>query len=189
MTRVPAQLSLRPRGSDAAGPSGAGRFAGRALLVAAFALCAETAWAFSVLPETVASHFDLAGRADGWSSKSGFLALYLALSLGIAALFGGLGWLLPRLPDALINLPNKDYWLAPERRAATLQRACDALRWMGVATLGLLLALLHLTVRANLREPPVELGPYGWVPVAVYLVVLAWLTVAMLLSYRRPKTA
>lgn len=88
------------------------------LLVLAFL---QYAYFAPLLPERVASHFDAAGQADGWSSKTAFFVFNLAFVAGMALLFLGLTAWQGRIPSAWINLPHKDYWLAPERRAATLE--------------------------------------------------------------------
>ena len=55
-----------------------------------------------------------------------------------------------RLPVSLINLPNKDYWLAPERRDATLAWIGGWSTMFGAATLLLMMALMRQVERVNL---------------------------------------
>ena len=40
--------------------------------------------------------------------------------VGLSTLFGAIGALIRVTPDDAINLPNKEYWLAPARREATI---------------------------------------------------------------------
>ena len=98
-----------------------------------------------LLPDTVASHFDAAGAADGWMPRTG----YLVFMLGAIALLPLLLAFVPRLALATagnrINLPNRDYWLAPERRAATLEYMHTHSARFGVL-LAAFLAYVHLLV-------------------------------------------
>ena len=88
------------------------------------------------LPDTVASHFDVAGEPDGWMAKDDFLLMIAGVVVGIAALFAFLIWLVPRVPDSAVNLPNRGYWLAAPRRAATHASIARYLLAFALLTLG-----------------------------------------------------
>jgi uncharacterized membrane protein len=102
------------------------------------------------LPARVASHFDAAGRPNGWSSKPAYFALQAFIVLVIAICFAALPAWIERVPAKLVNLPNKDYWLAPERRAATMASVASALTWFGCAGLVFILAVTSLVIDFNL---------------------------------------
>jgi hypothetical protein len=107
-----------------------------------------------LLPETVASHFNRAGTATGFLPRSA----YVGITLLIVALPPLFLVLLPRLslrrPGVRINLPNRDYWLAPERRERTVALLERQLTQFGVMLL-LFLCYGHLlVVRANSSVPP-----------------------------------
>ncbi len=135
------------------------------------------------LPKTVASHFDVVGRADGWSSKESLMVEHAATLLGSAAVFLSLGWLLRLVPRSMVSLPNKDYWLADDRKAATYATLNHQLLWFGCATLAFLLILFHLTVRANLDGPP-ELRGCWWL-LGCYLGFVAIWCVACIRRFAR----
>ena len=102
------------------------------------------------LPAQLASHFDAAGRPNGWSSKPAYFALQTFIVLVLALCFGALpGWL-ERAPARLVNLPNKDYWLAPERRATTMAHVSSALTWFGCAALAFVVVVNGLVIDFNL---------------------------------------
>ncbi|MBU1236318.1 MAG: hypothetical protein KJ634_09945 [Gammaproteobacteria bacterium] len=106
------------------------------------------------LPPVVASHFATGGVADGFMPRGEYLLLTVAVLVVAPLLIGSLASLINILPVRFVNLPNRDYWLAPERRADTL----DTLRKHG-NRLGIMLALylflIHgLVVLANTQEPP-----------------------------------
>lgn len=139
-----------------------------------------------LLPDRIASHFDVAGQADGWSSKSAFLLSNLALIAGLALIFLSFPSWLGKIPNARINLPNKDYWLAPGRRAATLQTIQRQMEWLGAATLVLFLGVAQLSIEANLTGRP-TLGPAPWVLSGCYLLAMTvWLVRFIRWAYARP---
>ena len=138
---------------------------------------AQVVYFMDVLPEPVATHFDHAGRPDGWSSIGTVLALNVAMPMVIAALFWFVPHLLRRLPDDRINLPRKEYWLAPERRAATLDWMVRHVLWFGAATLAFLIAVFGLVLRANLVNPPRLSVTAFWILLGGYLALMvAWCT-------------
>jgi uncharacterized membrane protein len=116
-----------------------------------------------LLPERIASHFDAAGRANGWSAKTEFFALNLAFVAGMALMFLGLTAWLPKIPNEWINLPHKDYWLAPARRAATLETLQQQMEWLAAATVALMVGITQLTIEANLG------GGQAWPRAAFWL--------------------
>ena len=69
------------------------------------------------LPDTVVSHFDSRGMPNGWMSKQMFIAIYMETMALMILIF----YLVPRFPDQLRNIPNRDYWTAPERIKETMQ--------------------------------------------------------------------
>jgi uncharacterized membrane protein len=138
------------------------------------ACLAQAFYFYPQLPDQVAMHFDAAGEPDAWSSKLTFIATYIVTVLIMALLFTGSGWLLRRLPDSLINIPNKAFWLAPARREQTFNEISALLLWLGSATLLLLLDMFHQSFQVHLGEAPALTHP--WVSLSVYLVAVGlWL--------------
>jgi uncharacterized membrane protein len=127
------------------------------------------------LPPIVASHFGPDGRANGWMTKEGF-ALFSLIPLGVAlivALFAPL--LAARLPARLINLPNKEYWLAPERKAATVEVLYEHMEWLGCALLALFIFIYELVFAANMRGTGLANGPFTAGLVGFLVFVAMWL--------------
>ena len=140
-----------------------------------------------LLPEQVASHFDAAGLADGWSAKGDFLALNLVFVVGMGLLFLGVTALLNKIPDDWINLPHKDYWLAPERRDATLNAINGQMEWLAAATLALLIGLTQLTIGANLASAAALPGDAFWLLFGGYMIFfVVWLVGLLRKWYARP---
>lgn len=125
-----------------------------AFLVLLVCAAAFVWWSSRQLPELVASHFDSAGRVNGHMPRAAYLALMLAITVVVPLMLV----VIPRAaftrPGARINLPNREYWLAPERRAATIRflaRQTSAFAWIVVL---FLCYVQWLVVRANSLTPP-----------------------------------
>ena len=107
---------------------------------------------YALLPERLASHFSSDGTPNGWQLKEMFFALMGAVAASTAII----GFLAPVLiakrPASQINLPNKEYWLAPERRAVTMEFIAGQMRWLACAVLFVLLFGGYEAIQANLRE-------------------------------------
>jgi serine/threonine-protein kinase len=106
------------------------------------------------LPPTVASHFVGSGEADAFMSRPAYLAAMSFFAAGIPALMVLFTRRMIHRSPQRVNLPNRKYWLAPQRRAATLAAITAHMMAFGCAV-SLLIAFAHWEViRANLREPP-----------------------------------
>lgn len=146
---------------------------------------------YDAVPERLASHFDGRGNPNGFLSRPMFFALHLGLVGVMALIFLGLPRLLPRIPHGLINLPRKDYWLAPERSAATLEDMSRKLAWFGCASIAFLIYIEELVIQANLPGAEGRVEPvWLWGGLAAYLVFLVLWLVPLLLHYcRAPKAS
>ena len=141
----------------------------------------EAARQWNSAPGLVPSHFDAAGHPNAWSSRDEFFTLQVAVTLGVAALFIGTAWLLKFTPATLINLPNKRYWLAPERREETMDRLASSFEVFACATVLLLLVIFELTSRASRGG---TLATKYFMPVLVsYLAFSAGWTVVLIRTF------
>jgi uncharacterized membrane protein len=119
-------------------------------------------WAYTVLPERVASHWDGAGNPNGYMSRDGFVSFYLWLMVGLSSLFGGIGALIRVTPDDAVNLPNKEYWLAPERREATITTITQQMNAFTIMLNAFMIGIHQLSIMANLT-PDKHLSNGVWV--------------------------
>ena len=107
---------------------------------------------YPLLPERVASHFASDGTPNGWQPKEVFLLL-MGMVAGVTAIIGFMApELVAKRPASQINLPNKEYWLAPERRATTMDFVAAQMRWFACAVLFVILFGGYEAIQANLRE-------------------------------------
>jgi len=144
----------------------------------------QAGYYYPKLPDTVASHFNVAGDPDSWMSKDPFLALSVGLVTFIAVVWLGIHLLIARMPDSMVNLPHKDYWLAPQRRKQTHAFMASVMLWLACATMGLIIAVDQLVIQANLSEAQ-TLSNAFWVLLSLYLVfTVVWL-VRLFLRFKR----
>jgi uncharacterized membrane protein len=102
------------------------------------------------MPERMASHFAADGRANGWQSRGAFFVLMILVCSTSAVVC----FLAPRQiaarANARINLPHRDYWLAPERREETMRFISATMGWFACGILFVLISGTFLALQANL---------------------------------------
>lgn len=132
------------------------------------------------LPERVASHFGTDGRANGWMARPYYLLFTASLPAMLALILAFAARLVRSCPASFINIPRRDFWLAPERRVGTAVIIRNRLGWL-FCLLTLFFGGLHiLTVVANRSHPPqLAMGGLLILVTAFLLAVTGWL--AMLL--------
>lgn len=142
-----------------------------AVFVAAILISvAELAYRYPQLPERVASHFNAAGQPDGWTSKSEFAWQWAAVLGMLSFTFAMTIFITSVAPVRSFNLPNRDYWLAPERVTATRRMVIERLLWFMGGVMLFFAYLLHETLAFNLRPG----GPITvWTPLGVFLAFTA----------------
>jgi len=147
----------------------------------------EMLYFYPLLPDRMAVHFNADGAADGWGPKSHFFMTMETVYAVLLILFGALPLLLRRLPESLMNLPNKNYWLAPERKAQTMDRLMGQLLFVGAMALLLMDCVLYLSFTANFSTRPFLQPELLWGIIAVFFTAsIAW-TVFLIRSFRLPK--
>ncbi|GAB4339098.1 MAG: DUF1648 domain-containing protein [Calditrichia bacterium] len=143
---------------------------------------------YSQLPDQVAIHFSFQGEPDSWAAKPAYIgiAFFLVLMIG-----GGMGfsyWLIGHSGNDLINLPNKEYWLAPDLRDETIARIRTYVLLLGIETWLFLMIIMHKSMQANLNEGEVHLGPM-YPELIIYLLIIAGTIIHMVYYFsRRPNS-
>lgn len=146
------------------------------------ALIGEAAYYLPILPERLVTQFDFSGSPNRWSNKADFIIGLASLLAFLGANFGAAGPIcrfVTRFYGGIIMLPNKKYWLAPERREDTLAYLRDWFRWLQVLLLALATLAAGLALRANLFDPPkmpdtaIWLFPAYLIPIVAMFAVLA----------------
>lgn len=134
------------------------------------------------LPRTMASHFGPSGKADGFMAREGFF-VFMGVIWLLAALLPSL--LVRFLPTTIINMPNRDYWLKPERREQTLRQLSDWLAWFSAGTSAFVLFALELTLQANLAQRELDNVSF-LVGLALYFAFTGWMLVRLNRQFRLP---
>ncbi len=145
------------------------------LLLLLVVTAAQIGWYEPRLPDQVVSNFDYDGTANGWSDKGSFLGAFMLMMAFTLGLFYALSWMIRRMGGKGINVPHRDYWLAPERREQTAAYVAGQLEAFGLVTYGFLLWTHQLTISANLVVPPLLPSAPFWTATGAFLLYgLVW---------------
>jgi hypothetical protein len=60
----------------------------------------------------------------------------------------------PHVSPRRVNIPHRDYWLAPERRRATLSSLASHACWLGCLCAAFLAGMHYAILEANAAAPP-----------------------------------
>jgi hypothetical protein len=156
------------------------------LLVVLLAI-AQIATQIRLMPPLLATKFDYDGTPVAWMTARAVGIL----EFGLLALFLVGFWVLPRTfanrPGTYWRIPNKEYWLAPERRAATIAALRGLISWMGVVVLLLFMAVSQLVFDANNRTPPrLASDALVWLLLSFLVFIVLWVWV-IVRQFRRQR--
>ncbi len=139
------------------------------------------------LPDTVASHFDTFGRPDGWLNKSSYLIGSLIAAGSCMFVILGFSFAIHRLPDSIIdrfvNIPNKDYWLAPEHRRKTLDAFSRCGFWTASAVLLIMFGLNHQAIQVNIGNA--DSLKHGMMIIGCGLVLAVASNIPLIVKFRK----
>jgi len=154
------------------------------LMTACFLYMALT---YSALPETIVVHFDARGQPDGWSDKSAFFVQYSLIVLGINLLMVGLlPFLIRRVPESMVNLPQKEYWFsAPQRKERIYNRLAVMFHAIGIHTNLIFLVCYQMIIQASFPEVAFQIHVGGFLVLVVVTSLMG--TVVFLLFLSPPK--
>jgi uncharacterized membrane protein len=137
----------------------------------------------SKLPARIATHFDAQGVANGWMAPGDFFAFYagiLAFMLVVVVVLAPAS--IGRLPASMINLPNREYWLAPERVGETRRKLGNLMAGFGLGV-GLFIVYVMQLVLQTAAEGKSTLNA---IPAVIgFLVFVAGFVVVLVRSFRR----
>jgi Protein of unknown function (DUF1648) len=138
------------------------------LLALAIVGAASLVWAERVMPDKVASHFGAEGKPDGWMPRDGYVQAMALIGFLMPASLLGIGLSMRVMPGSAINLPHREYWLSPERRAETNEYFARQFGWLACLSLALFVALNCLMIEGNRVSPP-DLSNGVWVLLVLFL--------------------
>ena len=146
----------------------------------------QIAWWYPALPEVIPSHFDVAGNVDGEMAKASFCTFIISLHVLCLIIVPFIGILTRFLPDSMVNVPNKEYWLASERRKETIGKASFILNFTGWATSLLLIGLFQLSSLVAINERATINPEFHWLLI-FYLSMIFGMVGFVMLKFRIPK--
>jgi len=142
---------------------------------------------YPLLPDRLASHFGASGIPNGWMTKSQFFITFAVILLPALAVEFWVSHGIAKKSDAKLRLPNKEYWLAPERRAETFAYFDSFFAWYGCAFLFVEVFAMGLAMRANFDTPPqLPTGPIVSV-IAGFILFNIGAVIAMFRRFSMPR--
>lgn len=150
------------------------------LLVCAF----EMARLWSIMPEQLAAHFNIQGSPDRFVSKAQFFRFQLQTMLVVILVSLLSQIILLVLPPNMVNLPHREYWLAPERRDETMGRISD----FGAVLFGVILlavqSVFEVSAYANLHTPIVFDARWVGIFMVIAFAVIILMLIRLIFSFR-----
>jgi len=164
---------------------GSGRWRAGLLVLLAAAGVAFVLVTSAQLPAIAATRFDLGGAPNvfmtrqGYRWLMGFLVGFVPLLVAFLPALIGSRW------PQLLNIPNRDYWLAPERRAETLASVGSRTMLLAAVMIALMCFTHWLVLEANAAVPMKLAGTPLVVGVGAFAIfVIGWI-VALHTRFRR----
>lgn len=140
----------------------------------------------SELPPMVASHFDVAGYPNAFMTRAHYTRFILGFAVGLpVAIVAVLTATYASARD--FKLPNRDYWLAPERIAGTRAFLIAHGVWFGSLMVAMVCFVHWLELQAHHHLPP-QLSNF-WVSAGLlgfFLLTAAWILV-LIRAFRLPR--
>ena len=130
---------------------------------------------YPLLPNVIASHFDQHGFANGWQGKRNFFEFFAGMTALSAFLVFAIPAIVAIMPRQLINLPNKEYWLAPEQWASSKRFLSAWFAWFGCAVYFVVIAAFDYAIQTNLHPPNTPNPARLWYVLAFFVAfALIW---------------
>lgn len=137
------------------------------------------------LPERVASHFGAGGTANGWMSRGSHVRYMLIFGTLFPLAVPVVCYCIRFLPVALVNIPRREHWLAPERKAETVGWIFRHAVWLGGLSVCFVAGSHWMVVDANLHSPPRLSTALLVMVTGGFLAGLVWWIVVLLRRFMR----
>lgn len=144
------------------------------------------AHSYTLLPEMVSTQFDAYGTPLRSMSRANFAMFHVGFVVFMSGIFAGMGYLLTRVPVKYLNIPNKDYWLAPERRRETLEGLRQDLCVMGLIVGAFVMLIDYFVMDAAQRNARGMSPETLSILVSCMAAVTGLLVARLLIKFRRP---
>ncbi len=147
------------------------------VFIASVLLAAVFIWSTAdQLPAIIATHFDAGNKPNGWMSHMGYRQYILGFLVGLPTLSMFLAGGLPKLMPLRVNVPNREYWLSPERREASLNFLFAHGCRLGCLMAFEIAGVHYMTLEAHRSIPP-QLSMQVFLPMVAifFLGIIAWI--------------
>jgi hypothetical protein len=139
----------------------------------------------SSLPALVASHFDGAGFPTAHMTHEFYIKFVFAMGVGFPiAMVALLTLIYSKASD--MKLPNRDYWLAPERIAHTRSLLVSHGVWFGCLMVAMVCYIHWLELAAHRSMPPHLSNRFVGVGLLVFFAVTGVWIIKLLRAFRTP---
>lgn len=142
-------------------------------------------WYWPQLPERMAIHFDAKGMPNDWMGKVPATLLSISLVTLLPMFFLSFSQVIRWLPASMINLPHREYWLAPERREESFRWMTGWMIWFTLFILIFIIAINHLTFIANRDSQPLSAVAF-WGMLGSFLFSTFGFVVIMIRRFAKP---
>ena len=139
---------------------------------------------YPFLPERIASHFNISGEADGWMNKESFLILMIIIFVVVNGSLFGITFFI-KSSTSIINIPNKEYYLSPERKDASLKIINNFLMLINNLTIVLIIVINYLIIRTNI-EGTDKLTSYFIYIIIIYFLAMALIVFKIFTYFKKP---
>ena len=140
----------------------------------------------SSLPPMVASHFDGAGFPTAHMTRAFYTKFVFAMGVGFPiAMVALLSVVYSKASD--MKLPNRDYWLAPERIAQTRALLVSHGVWFGCLMVAMVCYMHWLVLSAYRMMPPHLSNQLVMGGLLVFMAIAIGWVIALLRAFRRPR--
>jgi hypothetical protein len=141
----------------------------------------------SSLPPMVASHFDGAGFPTAHMTRAFYAKFVFGMGVGFPiAMVALLSVIYSKAND--MKLPNRDYWLAPERIAQTRALLVAHGVWFGCLMVSMVCYMHWLVMTAHRSVPPHLSNQMVMGGLLVFMgIALGWV-IALLRAFRLPRS-
>ncbi len=134
----------------------------------------------------VASHFDGRSVPNGWQPRQAFFGVVVVVSVVVAVIGFAIPKMIAVLSPQLINLPNKNHWLAPERLAETMAFLKANFAWFACALFLFNILVFDYAIQINLHpHHPPDPARFWYLLAGFLLFTIVW-TVRMITKFLRP---
>jgi hypothetical protein len=121
-------------------------------------------------------HFNAAGAANGFMTRADCRKFLLLTTIGAPAFIALVTGALPRLlPPGMLNIPHREYWMAPSRARESVEFLSSQGIWFSCIFLAFLACVDWMLVKANTAQPATfPSAQFLWVLALFFGAIAVW---------------